>query len=48
MRAFESVRPHIFDVVIMSVVVKGGVFEVIGHGRTNNWMVLCEFHQDRF
>ena len=47
-RAFASVRPFIFDVVIMSVVVKGGVFEVIGHGITKNWVVLCELHQDWF
>ena len=35
-RAFASVRPLIFDVVIIIAVIKGGVFGVIGHGRTNN------------
>ena len=43
-RAKASVRPHIFDVVIISVVVKWGVFEVIGRGRTNKCMVLCDFY----
>ena len=47
-RAFASVHPHIFDVVIMSVVVKGDVFEVICHGLTENWMVFCESQQKWF
>ena len=47
-RAFSSVRPHILDVVIISVVVKQEIFEVVGRGRTNNWMVLCDLHQDLF
>ena len=46
--AFESFRPLIFDVDIMSVFVKGGAFEIIGHGRTKNLMGLCESHQDWF
>ena len=39
-RAFVFVCISIFDVVVMSVIVKGGVFEVIGHGRTKQCMVL--------
>ena len=40
--AFAYVRPCIFDVVIMSVVVKWDVFEVIDHGHMKKLMVLCE------
>ena len=47
-RSKASVHPHIFDVVAMYVVVKGDVFEFIGHRCTKKWMVLCELHQDRF
>ena len=47
-RAKAYVCPRIFDVVLMRVVVKGGVFEFIGHIRTNNWMMLCESHPDWF
>ena len=43
-----SVRPHIFYVALICVVVKGCVFEFIGHRRTKNWMVLCESHQEWF
>ena len=46
--AKASVFPHIFNVVAMRVVVKGGVFEFIGHIRMKNCMVLCESHQDWF
>ena len=45
MMAFAYVRPWLFDVVIMSVVVKGGVFEFIGRGGMENWMLMCESHQ---
>ena len=45
-RAFAPVCPCIFDVVIMSALVKEDVFEFIGRGLTKNWMVLCELHQD--
>ena len=45
MRDFAYVCQYIFDVVIMSLLVKGDVFEVIEHGCTKNWMVLCEYHQ---
>ena len=45
LRAKPSIRPHIFYVVVMGVVVKGGVFEFIGNRLTNNWMVLFESHQ---
>ena len=48
MRAKASVRPHIFDDVVIHEVVKGDVFEFIGLGRRNNWMVLCESHQEWF
>ena len=48
LRAFASVRPRIFDVVIMNVEVKGYLFEAIGRGLTKNCMVLCELHQDWF
>ena len=44
-RAFTYVCQRIFDVVIMIVVVKGGLFELIGRGHTKNCMVLCELHQ---
>ena len=37
------VHPHIYDVVVMYVVVKGGVFEFIGRRHTKNWMVLCDW-----
>ena len=47
-RAFESFRPHKFDVVVMSLVVKGEVFQFIGRGLTKNYMVFCELHQDQF
>ena len=47
-RSKASVYPRIFDVVVMSVVVKGGVFEFIGHGFTKNWVVLCDSYQDWF
>ena len=40
-----SVRPRISYDVIMYVVIKGGVFEFIGHGRMKNWILLCEFRQ---
>ena len=43
--AKASVRPRIFDDVVIHEVVKGDVFEFIGRGRTKNWMVLCESHQ---
>ena len=48
MRDFESVCPRILYVVIMGVVVNEDVFEVIGSGRTKNWMVLYELHQEWF
>ena len=32
----------------MHVVLKGGIFEFIGLGHTNNGIVLCELHQDWF
>ena len=44
-RDFDTVRPRIFDVVVISVLVKKGIFEVIGRGRMKKWMVLCESHQ---
>ena len=47
-RAKASVRPHIIDGALMHKVVKGGVFEFIGLGRTNNCIVFCELHQDWF
>ena len=34
MRAKASVRPHIFDVVVMCFVVKGNVFEFIERRHT--------------
>ena len=40
-RAKASVRPHLFDVVLMHVVVKGGVFQFIRRIRTKNLNVLC-------
>ena len=47
-RAKVSVLLHIFDVVVMCVVVKGNIFEFIGNRHTKNWIVLCESHQDWF
>ena len=47
-REFASIQSRIFDVVIISVLVKADIFEVIGCGRTKNWMVLYESHQDWF
>ena len=44
-RAKASVRPHIFDDVVMNEVVKGEVLEFIGLGNTNIWIVLCELRQ---
>ena len=46
--AFASVWPRIFDVVIISVIVKGGLVDVIGHGRQKNRIALCELHQYLF
>ena len=48
MRDKESVCPCIFYVLVMHVLVKGDVFVFIGRRHTNNWMVLCESHQDWF
>ena len=47
-RAFASVLPHIFDVVIISAVFKGNIFEFIGRRLTKNWMVLYDSYQDWF
>ena len=44
-RVKAYVLPQIFDVVLMHVVVKGGVFQFIGCRHMNNWMALCELHQ---
>ena len=44
-RANSYVRPHILDDVVMHVAVKGDLFEIVGLGRMNNWIVLCESHQ---
>ena len=41
----ESISPCILDDVVMYVVVKGDVFEVIGYGRTKNWIMLCKSRQ---
>ena len=48
MRAKAYVRLHISGVFVMHVLIKGDVFEFIGRKNTNNWMVFCESHQDRF
>ena len=47
-RAKASFRQHIFDDIVMYEVFKGGEFDFVGLGCTNNWMVLCEFHKDFF
>ena len=44
-RSKASVRPRIFDDVVILEVVKGGVFSFIGRGRTKGWMLLCESNQ---
>ena len=42
LRDFYYVHPCIFDLVVMSVLIKGGgVFEVIGRVHTKNWVLLC-------
>ena len=41
-----SVLPCIFYVVIVSLVVKVGVFYAIVCGNTKNWMVLFDLNQD--
>ena len=46
--AKESIHPRTSDDVTMHVLVKGDAFEFIGRGRTNNWIMLCELHQDWF
>ena len=43
--AKASVCPHISDDVSMHVVVKGGIFEFIGLGRTKNRIMMCELRQ---
>ena len=45
-RAKVYVHPHVFYLVLMNEVFKGGVFEFIGNRFTNKWMLLCEFHQE--
>ena len=47
-RAKTSICPHIFDVFVMNELVKGELFEFIGHMCMNKWMVLCDLHQDWF
>ena len=47
-RAKVSIFLCIFDAVVMSVLVKGGVFDLIGRRRTKNLVVLCESHNDWF
>ena len=44
-RANSYVRPHILDDVVMHVAVIWDLFEFVGLGRMNNWIVLCESHQ---
>ena len=46
--AKASICSHIFDGVVMHEIVKGGVFEFIGLGRTKKRTVSCEFRQDWF
>ena len=41
-RAKASVRPSILHDVVMNELFNGGVFDFIGLGSTNNWIVLCE------
>ena len=43
-----SVRPDIFDDVVMHEVVKGDVFEFVGIGHTKNLIALCESLQEWF
>ena len=44
-RAKASVRPGLFDMVVMSLVFKGNTFEFIGLRPTKICMVLCDSHQ---
>ena len=45
LRAKAYFLPRIFDDVLIHKVVKGGVFYLIGHTCTKNWMVLHELNQ---
>ena len=47
-RAKVSIFLHILNEVVMYLLNKGDVFECIGIGRKNNWILLCELHQDWF
>ena len=47
-RSNSYVYPRIFDVVIMSVVVKWYAYGFIVRVHTKNLMMLCDYHQDRF
>ena len=47
-RAEAFFRPHISDMVVMHVLVKGEIFDFIRCRCAKNWMVLCELHQDWF
>ena len=43
-----SFCPSKFEYVVVHEVVKGDLFEFLGLGCTNNWILLCELHQDWF
>ena len=43
-----SVCPHVYDDIVMHVIVRGDVFEFICCGRTKNGIMFCESFQDWF
>ena len=47
-RSKNSVRPCLYDEVVMHVISEGGVFEFLFRGCTNNCVVLYELRQYRF
>ena len=40
-----SFHPRVYDDVVMHVIVKGGAFQFICHGCTNNGILFCELRQ---
>ena len=43
-RAKASLCPRIFDANVMCVLFKEDIFDFIGLGHTNNWILLCELY----
>ena len=47
-RSNYSVHPCILDDAVIRVLVKGYIFDFIGHGQTKNVIMLCGLQQDWF